>query len=74
MTNTKNITFFSHLTKFRVVPPHVILHVFKVCLDDFTGANIDNIAMLLEGCGRFLLRSEETTERFGTMVGASLGV
>lgn len=24
--------------------------------------------MLLEGCGRFLLRSEETTERFGTMV------
>ncbi|KAF7782626.1 hypothetical protein Agabi119p4_2002 [Agaricus bisporus var. burnettii] len=64
----RNITFFSHLTKFRVVPPHVILHVFKVCLDDFTGTNIDNIAMLLEGCGRFLLRSEETTERFGTML------
>lgn len=63
--------FFSHLTKFRVVPPHVILHVFKVCLDDFTGTNIDNIAMLLEGCGRFLLRSEDTAERFSTMVSIS---
>ena len=24
--------------------------------------------MLLEGCGRFLLRSDDTRERFGTMV------
>lgn len=69
---TQNITFLSHLTKFRVVPSHVILHIFKVCLDDFTGTNIDNIAMLLEGCGRFLLRSEETAERFSTMVSAFL--
>ena len=30
----RNITFLSNLTKFRVVPPHVILHMFKVCLDD----------------------------------------
>ncbi|KAF9451945.1 transcription factor [Macrolepiota fuliginosa MF-IS2] len=64
----RNIMFFSHLTKFRVVPPHVILHVFKVCLDDFTGTNVDNIAMLLEGCGRFLLRSEDTAARFSTML------
>ncbi|KXN85361.1 Regulator of nonsense transcripts 2 [Leucoagaricus sp. SymC.cos] len=64
----RNIAFFSHLTKFKVVPSHVILHIFKVCLDDFTGTNVDNIAMLLEGCGRFLLRSEDTTERFGTML------
>jgi len=56
------------LTKFKIVPFHVILHVFKVCLDDFTGTNVDNIAMLLEGCGRFLLRSEDTAERFGAMV------
>ncbi|KDR75800.1 hypothetical protein GALMADRAFT_248514 [Galerina marginata CBS 339.88] len=64
----KNIIFLSNLTKFRVVPPHVILHMFKVCLDDFSGTNVENIALLLEGCGRFLLRNEETSERFGTML------
>lgn len=42
--------------------------MFKVCLDDFSGTNVENIALLLEGCGRFLLRSEDTSERFGTMV------
>ncbi|KAF8200931.1 transcription factor [Pholiota molesta] len=64
----KNILFISNLTKFRVVPPHVILHMFKVCLDDFSGTNVENLALLLEGCGRFLLRSEDTAERFGTML------
>ncbi|KAI1791335.1 transcription factor [Ganoderma leucocontextum] len=64
----RNITFLSNLTKFRVVPPHVILHMFKVCLDDFSGTNIENLAMLLEGCGRFLLRSEDTREPFGKMI------
>lgn len=54
--------------KFRVVPPHLILHMFKVCLDDFTGTNVENIAMLLEGCGRFLLRSDDTREPFSKMV------
>ncbi|KAI0057973.1 ARM repeat-containing protein [Artomyces pyxidatus] len=63
----RNITFLSNLTKFRVVPPHLILHMFKVCLDDFSGTNVDNLALLLEGCGRFLLRNEETKQRFGTM-------
>ncbi|KAM5543259.1 hypothetical protein V8D89_003133 [Ganoderma adspersum] len=64
----RNITFLSNLTKFRVVPPHVILHTFKVCLDDFSGTNVENLAMLLEGCGRFLLRSEDTRVTFGKMV------
>ncbi|KAF8893957.1 transcription factor [Infundibulicybe gibba] len=64
----KNITYLSNLAKFRVVPPHLILHIFKVCLDDFSGTNVENIALLLEGCGRFLLRSDETQERFGTML------
>ncbi|KAI0293362.1 ARM repeat-containing protein [Multifurca ochricompacta] len=64
----KNITFISNLTKFKVVPPHLILHMFKVCIDDFSGTNVDNLALLLEGCGRFLLRNEETKQRFGTML------
>jgi regulator of nonsense transcripts 2 len=37
-------------------------------LDDLTGVNVDNTALLLEGCGRFLLRSDDTQERFGKMV------
>ncbi|KAG0706099.1 ARM repeat-containing protein [Suillus ampliporus] len=64
----KNIAYLSNLTKFRVVPSHLILHMFKVCLDDFSGTNVENISMLLEGCGRFLLRSDDTRERFGTML------
>ncbi|KAH7925540.1 ARM repeat-containing protein [Leucogyrophana mollusca] len=64
----KNIAYLSNLTKFRVVPSHLILHMFKVCLDDFSGTNVENIALLLEGCGRFLLRSDDTRERFGTML------
>ena len=42
--------------------------MFKVCLDDFHGTNVDNFAILLEGCGRFLLRSDETKEPFSKMV------
>lgn len=64
----RNLTFLSTLTKFQVVPPHLILHMFKVCLDDFSGTNVDNLAILLEGCGRFLLRSADTKERFATML------
>ncbi|KAJ7647234.1 transcription factor [Roridomyces roridus] len=64
----KNIAYLSNLTKFRVVPSHLILHVFKVCLDDFSGTNVENLALLLEGCGRFLLRSEDTQQRFATML------
>ncbi|KAI0700874.1 ARM repeat-containing protein [Cytidiella melzeri] len=64
----KNITFLANLTKFRVIPPHVILHMFKVCLDDFSGTNIENLAMLLEGCGRYLLRSEDTHQPFSRMI------
>ncbi|KAH8074200.1 ARM repeat-containing protein [Cristinia sonorae] len=67
-TRLKNITFLSKLTKFGIVPAHVILHMFKVCLDDFSGSNVENIALLLEGCGRFLLRSEETQQPFSKMV------
>ncbi|KZT24214.1 ARM repeat-containing protein [Neolentinus lepideus HHB14362 ss-1] len=67
-TRVKNITFISSLTKFCVIPTHLILHMFKVCLDDFSGTNVENIAMLLEGCGRFLLRSDATKERFAKML------
>ncbi|KAM0791783.1 hypothetical protein ACM66B_004046 [Microbotryomycetes sp. NB124-2] len=62
-TRSKNLRFMSELTKFKVTPTHVILHVLKVMIDDFSGPNIDNLCTVLEGCGRFLLRTESTHEK-----------
>lgn len=59
----QNCRFISELIKFRVFPLHMIYHCLKVCLDDFSGANIDNLATFLETCGRFLLRTSVTSER-----------
>ncbi|GAA5860718.1 hypothetical protein JCM1840_001941 [Sporobolomyces johnsonii] len=67
-TRSKNMRFIAELTKFRVTPIHVILHIFKVLLDDFSGPNIDNFCTILEGCGRFLLRSEATSEKMRQVV------
>ncbi|GAA6033062.1 hypothetical protein JCM8097_000126 [Rhodosporidiobolus ruineniae] len=62
-TRSKNLRFISELTKFKVTPLHVIFYIFKILLEDFSGPNIDNFCTMLEGCGRFLLRSESTNER-----------
>ncbi|MCO5565609.1 hypothetical protein L7F22_019283 [Adiantum nelumboides] len=62
-TRAKNTRFLGELVKFEVTPIITIFHAFKVCLDDFNGPNIENIATLLETCGRYLLRNEETSER-----------
>lgn len=60
---TKNARYLGELTKFKVTPLHTTFHCLKVCLDDFSGHNIDVLAILLETCGRFLLRTESTSER-----------
>nr|ASF90185.1 hypothetical protein SPAR06715 [Bartheletia paradoxa] len=67
-TRIKNMRFFSELAKFRISPAHSTLHCLKVCLDDFTGPNVDNVCTLLENCGRFLMRTEETGERMRGLV------
>ncbi|KAF8477425.1 armadillo-type protein [Kalaharituber pfeilii] len=56
----RNIRYLSELTKFGVVPQHVIFHCLKVAIDDFTRVNIDIICNILENCGRYLLRNPET--------------
>jgi len=58
-----NIRYIAELTKFGVVPEHVIFHTLKVCLDDFTRQNIDIVANLLENCGRYLLRTSDSNVR-----------
>ena len=60
---TGNIRYLAELTKFGVVPEHVIFHCLKVSLDDFSRMNIDIISNLLENCGRYLLRNPSTSPR-----------
>ena len=67
-TRAKNARFISELTKFKVTPTHAIFHCFKTCLEDFSGPNIDVLASLLEGCGRYLLRTEDTSARMRSML------
>ncbi|BGP19262.1 hypothetical protein JCM10213_008219 [Rhodosporidiobolus nylandii] len=67
-TRSKNLRFVSELTKFKITPVHVIFYIFKILLDDFSGPNIDNFCTMLEGCGRFLLRSESTNERMRQVI------
>lgn len=63
-----NIRYLAELTKFGIVPEHVIFHCFKVSLDDFSRMNIEIIAHLLENCGRYLLRNPETTPRMASFL------
>ena len=65
---TGNIRYLAELTKFGVVPEHVIFHCLKVSLDDFSKMNLDIIANLLENCGRYLLRNPDTSPRMRTFL------
>ena len=58
-----NIRYLAELTKFGVVPEHVIFHCLKVSLDEFSRMNIEIICNLLENCGRYLLRNPDTSPR-----------
>ncbi len=58
-----NIRYLAELTKFGIVPEHVVFHCLKVGLDDFSRMNIEIICNLLENCGRYLFRNPETSPR-----------
>ncbi len=63
-----NIRYLAELTKFGVVPEHVVFHCLKVSLDDFSRMNIEIICNLLENCGRYLLRNADTSPRMATFL------
>lgn len=65
---TGNIRYLAELTKFGVVPEHVIFHCLRVSLDDFSRMNIEIICNLLENCGRFLLRNPDTSPRMNSFL------
>ncbi|PFH55401.1 hypothetical protein XA68_18405 [Ophiocordyceps unilateralis] len=58
-----NIRYLAELTKFGVVPEHVVFHCLKVSLDDFTRMNIEILCNLIENCGRYLLKTPDTAPR-----------
>ena len=63
-----NIRYLAELTKFGVVPDHVIFHCFKVCLDDLSRMNIEILGNLLENCGRYLFRNSSTSLRMASFL------
>ncbi|KAL2127794.1 hypothetical protein VTI74DRAFT_10162 [Chaetomium olivicolor] len=63
-----NIRYLAELTKFGIVPEHVVFHCLKVSLEDFSRMNIEIICNLLENCGRYLLRNPETSPRMATFL------
>lgn len=65
---SSNVRYLAELTKFGVVPEHVIFHCFKVSLDDFSRMNIEIIGNLLENCGRYLFRNPETHPRMASFL------
>lgn len=65
---TQNVRYLAELTKFGVVPEHVIFHCLKVSLDDFSRMNIEIICNLLENCGRYLLKNPETAPRMASFL------
>ncbi|KAA1127407.1 hypothetical protein PGTUg99_036327 [Puccinia graminis f. sp. tritici] len=65
---SKNIRWISELTKFNLVPSHLILHIIKVCIDDLHGTNVENLCDLLEGCGRWVLNNAETRVKMAQLL------
>ncbi|KAI0817530.1 MIF4G domain-containing protein [Xylaria sp. FL0064] len=63
-----NIRYLAELTKFGIVPEHVVFHCLKLSLDDFSRMNIEIICNLLENCGRYLLRNADTSPRMTTFL------
>ncbi|KID90732.1 nonsense-mediated mRNA decay factor (Upf2) [Metarhizium guizhouense ARSEF 977] len=63
-----NIRYLAELTKFGVVPEHVVFHCLKVSLDDFSRMNIEILCNLIENCGRYLLKNPETAPRMASFL------
>ncbi|KOS21479.1 Regulator of nonsense transcripts 2 [Escovopsis weberi] len=63
-----NIRYLAELTKFGVVPEHVVFHCLKVSLDDFSRMNIEILCNLIENCGRYLLRNPDTAPRMASFL------
>jgi regulator of nonsense transcripts 2 len=67
-TKVRNIRFLGELTKFQVCPNQIILECLKKCLDNFNGHNIEIITHLLETCGKYLTKVEDSKLKFNNLL------
>ena len=67
-SRSRNARYLAELTKFGIVPEHVIFHCLKVAVEDFHRINIEIICHILESCGRYLLRTPETGPRMAAFL------
>lgn len=63
-----NLRYIAELTKFGLVPIHVIFYEMKTMIASLDAANIENIFILFEGCGRYLMRKPESNALMVKMV------
>lgn len=59
----RNIRYIGELLKFGVCHHSVVFDCWEYCLSDFSSPSIHVFSALLECCGRFLFRTEETHDR-----------
>ena len=67
-TKVRNARFIGELTKFQVCAPQLALECLKTCLDDFHAHNIEVATNLLETCGKYLARCEESQLKFAHLL------
>ena len=60
---TCNIRYISELVKFRMVPLYISLHCYKILVESFSKNDVEVLAVMMESCGRFLLRAPESSAK-----------
>jgi len=70
----RNVRFIGELAKFGVCPTHIVFYCFKRLIQPepaggfFNDPNVEVACHLLEACGRYMLKGEETGKRFSELV------
>lgn len=70
----RNVRYIGELAKFRMAPSHLIFYCFHRLLKPeesgliFSSTQVEVICHLLEVCGRFMLRTTETSNKFSSVV------
>ncbi|XP_078309820.1 regulator of nonsense transcripts 2-like isoform X4 [Crassostrea virginica] len=59
----KTVRFIGELVKFKLFPKSEALHCLKMLMFDFSHHNIEMACSLLDTCGRFLYRSQDSHHR-----------
>ncbi|WFD45317.1 mRNA decay protein [Malassezia psittaci] len=65
---SRNAVFLGELTKFAIVGEHQIFFLIRTLLEDFSTGSLEILALFLETCGRYLVRTPATSERMHGML------